>query len=117
MTADSERGTRGWTSDPIAKAKSIAVGTRLRLLARPNFLKAAAKTLRIDARGKTDGAIVTFVVEQELFRFSLLAKRAFDPLFDCVGDHGAPKFLFGCFFDFPVVHHGVQHSPCVWPAS
>src|ERR1700688_4327685 len=70
-------------------------------LARANFFQASSQIFGIDSRGKAYGLIILIVTEQELFRFTLSAQRAADPFFHGGGDHGAPQFLFGGFFDFP----------------
>ena len=84
------------------RRKLIARSACLRFgdLARANFFQAGSQIFGIDSRGKTNGSIILIVTEQKLFRFALLAQRAADPFFHGGGDHGAPQFLFGCFFDF-----------------
>ena len=68
---------------------------QIRNLARAKFLQMASQIFGVDSRRITDGSIILVVTKQELFRFTLFAKRAVNPFFHGAGNHGAPQFLHG----------------------
>jgi hypothetical protein len=81
----------------------IAQSERMRFgdLARAKFFETASKIFRVDSRRIANGSIILIITEQELFRFTLSAKRAVDPFLHSAGNHGTPQLLCGGFFDFP----------------
>ncbi len=64
--------------------------------------------LRIDSRGKADGAEILFVVKQELFGFAFLVQRSAHPFIYGAGNYSPPESLLWYFLDF-------IFSDCVFP--
>jgi hypothetical protein len=61
----------------------------------PYGLQPLPESARVHPRGRTYSPKILIVVKQEFFRYTAIAQRPADPLFQSPGDYGPPQAFLG----------------------